>query len=261
MTEPDPRFGRLRLLGEDFSTYGTISSTGVGSEAAAGITVGADEDSPSKQWKYDADVDNEDALCLIAAPDWIGLAVADAHYGPESSHMLISRLHDIWEKVRPNNLDHLQQMVEFLRQGDPARTDSETTLLVAAYDRESGTGFGLSWGDSTLAIAGPDRVPRRVNPHDSRFVSARQRGSLRHGGQFSFAAEPGELILVYTDGIDGCHYRHEQTSVQPSHIHEIAREKNFVPLDVVNGVMSLALRGVDGYPGGQDNIVMAAALA
>ncbi len=261
MTEPDSRLGRLRLLGEEYGKYGTISSTRVGTDAAAGISVGSDTDSPSKQFKYDYDVDNEDALCMIVASDWIGMAVADAHYGPESSHMLIRRLHDIWAKVRPKNIEHLQQMIEFLRQGDPARTESETTLLVAAYDRATGKGFGLSWGDSTIAVTGPDRTPKRLNPHDNRFVSARQRGSLRHGGEFHFAAQPGELILMYTDGIDGCHYRHEETSVQTRHIHEVAKQSAFDPLDVVNGVMSLALRGVDGNPGGQDNIVMAAARA
>lgn len=261
MTEPDPRLGRLLLLGENFGTYGTLSSTNVGNEAAAAISVGSDQDSPSKRWKYDYDVDNEDALCLIAAPDWIGMAVADAHYGPEASHMLVSRLHDIWAKVRPTGLDHLQQMLEFLRQGDPALTDSETTLLVAAFDRSSRTGFGLSFGDSTLSVVGPDRMPTRVNPHDSRFVSARERDSLRHGGAFTFEAKPGELILVYTDGIDGCHYRHEETSVQPKHIHDVATSAGFDPLGVVNGVVSLALAGVDGNPGGQDNIVMAAAMA
>ncbi len=261
MISPDPRLGRILVLGEGFGTYGTISSTPVGSEAAVAISVGADPDSPSKQFKYDPDVDNEDALCMIAAPDWIGLAVADAHYGPESSHMLIERLHELWAKVRPSSVDHLQQMVEFLRQGDPARTDSETTLLVAVFDRASRKGFGISFGDSTLAVIGRDRPPRRVNPHDNRFVSARQRGSLRHGTRFTFEANPGELIMAYSDGIDGCHYRHEDTSVQVGHIHQIAQSVDFEPLDVVNGVVGLALSGVDGNPGGQDNIVMAAARA
>lgn len=261
MSADDPRLGRLLVLGEDFGKYSSLSSTNVGSEAAAGISVGSDMDSPSKRFKDDADVPNEDAMCVIAAHDWLGFAVADAHYGPEASHMLIERLHDIWAKVRPKNHDHLQQMIEFLRQGEPARTESETTLLAAVYDRASRRGFGISFGDSTLSVVGTDRLPQRQNPHDTRFVTAADPRSMRKGREFAFDAEPGELILVYTDGIDGCHYRNPDTSVQPHHIQDIARAENFDPLKVVKEVMKLALNGVDGNPGGQDNIVMAAARA
>ena len=261
MNSPDPRLGRLLLLGEKYDVYGAIGSTNVGTEAAAGISVGSDLDSPSKQWKYDSTVDNEDSLCVIAAPDWIGMAVADAHYGPESSHMLLERLHTIWAKVRPTDIEHLAQMIEFLRQGEPAQTQSETTLLAAVYDRASHTGFGISFGDSTFAIAGRGRVPVPLNQHDNRFVSAGRRGSLRHGSSFEFAATNGELLMAFTDGVDGCHYRRPETSVQPEDIHEIALATNMDPLETVNEVITLALKGVDGSPGGQDNIAMIAALA
>ena len=87
MNEPDPRHGRLLLLGEDYDTWGTVAATEVGSLAAAAISVGSDPDSPSKQWKYE-EVDNEDALCVISTPEWVGLAVADAHYGPESLSLI-----------------------------------------------------------------------------------------------------------------------------------------------------------------------------
>ncbi len=261
MTNPDPKLGRLLLLGENYDTYGAISSTAVGSQAAAGISVGSDTDSPSRRFKDDVTVDNEDALCIIAAPDWIGMAVADAHYGPESSHMLIERLHRIWAKVRPRNETHLAEMIEFLRQGDPARTESETTLLVVVYDRESRQGFGISFGDSTFAVVGPEKPPRRNNPQDNRFVATNLRGSLRNGTSFTFETDPGDLLLIYTDGVNECHYRNAATSVREHHIHDVARAANFDPLDVVNRVMAMALAGVDGNPGGQDNIVMAAARA
>ena len=261
MNAPDPRLGRLLLLGENYNEYGRIGSTAVGSQAAAAISVGSDPRSPSGHWKYDHTVANEDAMCLIAAPDWIGMAVADAHYGPEASHMLIERLHAIWSTIRPENHEHLQEMIEHLRQGDPARTDSETTLLVAAYDRQSRTGFGISFGDSTFALAGPDREPLPINSHDTRFVTAASRGSLRHGNPFAFEATEGELLLAFTDGIDGCHYRQAKTSVQPHHIQQIAADAMFDPLQVVHETVALALRGVEGNPGGQDNVVIAAARA
>ncbi len=252
--------GKIVLLGRDYPDYGAVAATAVGSHAAAAISVGADQNSPSKQFKYDRTVDNEDACCLMAAPDWVGMAVADAHYGPESSHMLIERLHTIWSKIRPTDLDHLAQMIEFLRNGEPPMTESETTLMVSVYDRATRRGFGISFGDSSLSIVGPTRSVFPANPHDHQFVSA-HRGSLRHGTAFRFEAEPGELLLAYTDGVDGCHYRRPETSVQGHHLQDIGRRTGFDALATVNEVTSLALRGVDGNPGGQDNIVICAANA
>ena len=198
---------------------------------------------------------NEDAGCLISTETWSGLAVADAHFGPESSHLLIERLHKIWGNITPTDLDHLGQMIEFLRQGDPATTESETTFLTAVYDRQTKTGFGISFGDSTFAIAGPGRSARPINELDDRFVNTIELRSLRHGSAFEFSAEPGQLLLAFTDGIDGCHYRNPETSVQTHDIDRIAAEAHYDPLATVTNLTQLALDGVRGFPGGQDNIV------
>ena len=261
MNTPDPRLGRLLLLGEDYGEYGAVGSTRVGTHAAAAISVGRVSDSPSQQWKFDARVMNEDSLCVMEAGSWAGYAVADAHYGPESSHMLVSRLHQIWSKVRPTGLDHLSQMVEFLRQGDPARTDSETTLLVVVYDRVERIGFGISFGDSSFVMVGPGHDARPLNGRDNRYVTARSRSSLRHGNAFRFAANPGDLMLTYTDGIDECHYRSAATSIQPHHVSDIGLRSGGDTLQVVTELSALALRGVDGNPGGEDNIALICANA
>lgn len=261
MTSGQHTSGRLLLLGEQYGTWSGIASTQVGSLAAAAISVGADEQSPSSQFKYDDNVDNEDALCVISTPEWVGLAVADAHYGPESSHMLISRLHNVWAKVRPTDPHHLGEMVEFLRMGEPPETESETTLLVATYDRETRVGFGVSFGDSSLVVVGPGRDAKTMNPHDTRFVTTAHRNSLRHGSQFEFKASPGDLILAFTDGIDGCHYRNPETSVQLADITRVAEKSAFDPLKTIVDLTQLALDGVRGNPGGQDNIAILAAKA
>ena len=107
----------------------------------------------------------------------------------------------------------------------------------------------------------PGAVPVPVNPQDNRFVTTRIRSSLQNGGPFHFRADPGELVLAYTDGIDGCHYRSPATSVQAHHIADIAEETGYDPFEVVSKVTALALDGVDGNPGGQDNIAIVASSA
>lgn len=261
VNETMPELGRLLVLGREHGTWGTVASTAVGSLAAAAVSVGTNPDSPSSTFKYDPKVSNEDAACLTSHLEWTAMAVADAHYGPESSHMLIERLHTMWGKIRPTDLEHLAQMIEFLRQGDPAQTESETTLLTVVYERKTRTGFGISFGDSTFAIAGLGRSATPINSHDGRFVSARSRHSLRHGSAFKFSAEPGELLLAFTDGIDGCHYRSPATSVQTADIDHIAMQANYDPHKTIRTLTELALTGVRGNPGGEDNIVALAALA
>jgi len=257
----DPAVGKLLLLGEDYGEYGAIASTIVGSRAAAAISVGSDPDSPSQQFKYDPNTSNEDALCVMEAGSWAGYAVADAHYGPESSHMLISRLHTIWSKIQPTDVNHLGQMIEFLRNGDLPTTESETTLLVVVYDRATREGYGISFGDSSFVIVGPGHSAEPINRRDGRYVTAAERSSLLHGSAFRFQANHGDLLLTYTDGVDECHYRQPKTSIRPAHVTAVATGAGLDPLATVDGLTRLALTGVDGNPGGQDNVAIIAAEA
>ena len=76
-----------------------------------------------------------------------------------------------------------------------------------------------------------------------------------------FRADAGDLLLAFTDGVDQCHYRSPVTSIQPGHIAAVARAASFDPLAVVQDLTALALSGVDGNPGGEDNIAIVASLA
>lgn len=247
------------LLGEAHGSYGQVHAESVGDRTAAAISVGSDADSPSLQFKADLETPNEDALCVIETPTWAGFAVADAHFGPESSHVLLTRLDAIWSKIQPTDIDHLGQMIEFLRNGDPPQTTSETTLLVVYYDRVARTGYGVSFGDSTFMIAGPDRTPLPVNERDFRYVSTADRGSLRNGLPFRFEAQPGELLLAFTDGVNECHYREPATSVNLDDIADTAAYLSYDPRSSVEAIAQLALDGVRGNPGGEDNLAIIAA--
>jgi len=255
------RDAALLLLGKDYGDYGAICSVPVGKHGAAAITVGDDPESPSHQFKHDPLVKNEDALCLLDGDNWSGYAVADAHYGPESSHLILSRLHHMWASGLPETVDDLADMIASLRHGDPATTESETTLLVVSYQRHANQGFGISFGDSTFTILGADRTGEPINQHEHRFVTTANHASMTNGLLFHFFTEPGELLLLHTDGIDGCHYNHPATSVRPEHVLALAKAAAYDPLQTVETLTRLALTGIDGNPGGQDNIATIAATA
>lgn len=249
------------LLGKDYPDYGVLATHMIGDRSAAAISVGSDPNSPSQRWKFDQHVYNEDALSVVDSDEWACFAVADAHYGPEASHLLVERLHRIWSRIRPTDIKHMAQMFDFLRNGEPPLTDSETTLLAVTYDRVSHAGFGLSIGDSSFVVVGPDAQPFAQNQRDMRFAHPGDRASLARPRSFSFSAQPGDLLLTFTDGIDECHYRSPDTSVQPAHIADIAERADYEPMTVARELSKLALTGVSGNPGGQDNIALIASRA
>ena len=251
----------LLLLGKDYGEYGALCSVAVGAHAAAAISVGTDPASPSHQFKTDPRVKNEDGLCVLDGDDWSGYAVADAHYGPESSHLLLSRLHHMWASDLPGDFDELAAMIADLRHGAPAETGSETTLLVVVYQRTAKRGFGISFGDSSFTILGPGRSGDPINVHDQRYVRSADEATMRNGAPFTFEAKPGELLLLHTDGVDECHYRQPATSVRPSQMLAAAETAGHDPLRTVEGIARLALGGVAGNPGGQDNIAAITAAA
>ena len=64
--------------------------------------------------------------------------------------------------------------------------------------------------------------------------------------------------MVASDGVLECCYRDPARSVQLSHLAQLWRESPRE--EFVSNVIGLALKGVDGHPGGQDNIAVLAYL-
>lgn len=244
-------------LGRDFSSYGQYNKTELGPEVATFISVGSDPTSPSLAYKADLENPNEDALFVATDENWLMLAIADAHYGAEASHTLLTRLSERCHKI-PQSAGELALCILSLC-SDPWETSSATTLLVSVIDRTTGAGFGYNWGDSSLVIVDESKVTT-VNQQDEVYIGPDSIPDLG-SAHFAFQLKPGDLLLAFSDGVNECHYRSPLTSVTHLHLAALCRPAFQRPEEMTAAglgeqLMQLALSGVDGHPGGQDNIAL-----
>lgn len=257
MSDPrDMSLHRLALYGRDHATYGVAHVEPVGPRAAAAISVGADPDSPSMRFKADPRRPNEDALLALDDGRRCLLAVADSHFGHRASHALIERLAAL--EAVPDDLRAVAGWLDGAARF-PASVDdhSASTLCLALYDRQTGRGAGISIGDSTFAVIAADRPPVRLNRHTGAYVHPGRAARIsRRGEPFEFVAGPGALLLGFTDGVDECHYRRPETSLGPAHMAGLFAGTGPDPRAYADRLCAAALAGVDGHPGGQDNIAL-----
>lgn len=249
----------ILLLGKDHATWGeyTLVETAGGYSSAA-LSVGNDPASPSMQSKGSRMYPNEDALLLVDAGDRVLMAVADAHRGHEASHALLEDLGGRFA-APPSSLGELSAGIAGMTLPD-SNPDSGTTLLVAVHDRRVGEGFGVSFGDSSLV---------RVDSTGAVYLTLRRAQYLvpgppidpTDGLAFRFEAGPGALLLAFTDGVDECHYRSPATSIGARHIAAVFEGVGPHARRFTQGLAQLALAGVDGHPGGQDNIALVVSAA
>ncbi|MBW2723532.1 MAG: SpoIIE family protein phosphatase [Deltaproteobacteria bacterium] len=250
-------------LGCDHTEYGTYVLGRISQRTVWAISVGADRGSPSLAAKGDKSFPNEDALLAIEQGDRVVLAVADAHFGRESSHDL---LRDLAVKLVtvPGTSEELAGLLQELAEQEPGPPQrSATTLVVGVYDRAAREGFGVSFGDSTFAVVGESGQQRTVETRGSYYVTPAHPAGLQPelADWFSFSAGANDLLLAYTDGIDECHYCRPETSITPEIMARLWRETGSDPEAYVRRLVELALSGVDENPGGQDNIAVVAARA
>jgi hypothetical protein len=246
-------------LGRNHGVYGEVHVDSLaGRNTVFAISVGADENSPSKRYKGDPNNLNEDALFAYDDGQRCILAVADAHFGWQSSHLLITLISDQIPSAQVKNSADLGRIIEAFQSTDDSAVNSETTLLVSILDRKSGAGFGISFGDSSLVRVGPNADGQALNAHSRRYVTILKPHSLelRRGNQFQFNVESGDYLLAFTDGVDECNYRNSELSIQPDHLQSLHSEFNTDPRAYTEALMAMALKGVNGNPGGQDNIAL-----
>lgn len=248
------------LLGENCKKYGEVERCDIGRSIACALSVGADPNSPSLAYKGNKDSANEDALFACADEGRIIIAVADSHFGQWASHAIIAELHDNYRQ-----LDSFEQIYRVFRNIGNTKHNlkepSETTLALVSVDIATGNGIGVSFGDSSVLLINSAGVWRK-NIKNSTYVSPNRVSSLDAGlaDEFEFAVGKGDVLMLFTDGVDECHYGHPETSIQDHHILDLYSKYPGNAALLVSELALLSLSGVNGNPGGQDNLGIAAAL-
>lgn len=252
----------LLMLGHDHLEYGKLSHGSLGPVTAC-LSVGADLQSPSLAFKADKGRPNEDALLVKRQGDLYLLAVADSHFGLEASHRLLERLAEReFPSLGPGEEGARMSLMELCLQIQRPHEQamSGTTLIVALYHARTGRVLALATGDSTLATL--SKVGWTVhNQHNNEYVRLDRLSYPDVWEPVELTLEPGALLVLHTDGIDECHYRKPETSLRPLHIESLwgsipqggleRRASRFT-----TRLAQTALEGVDGHPGGQDNMAL-----
>lgn len=241
------------MIGRDYPELGRVVQQSLGT-AVGTISAGSDPDSPAFAYKGDKTIcPNEDGLIALRQGSRLLLAVADGHLGHYSSHALLDGLSTIQQiPVRLGPLSLILASSDWIDE-----TAGGTTLLVACVDEKTGSVFGLSFGDSSLVTIGPTGARVRNELND---VYLRGGGPIEveTARPFQFQLAAGETLLLYTDGVNECCYRDPFRSVKLKHLEQIYQEHPTSACALSRTLMDLALAGVEGNAGGQDNIVIVA---
>jgi hypothetical protein len=139
--------------------------------------------------------------------------VADAHFVTFASHALLRALSETLADVPASPMDMERAVRRCAMDGPPPEGDSATTLLLVVLRYDMRAGFGFSWGDSTCASVGGRHDGRALNFHNDAYVNPAVPWTLGAGSASFFEFELPEegLVAAFTDGINGCHYRHPES--------------------------------------------------
>lgn len=258
----EPGIERLLLLGVDHTAYGQVHlATQANARTALAISVGG----PYVQMrKGDLLVPNEDTCLALDAGPLTVLAVCDGHHGHWASHGIAEVLAEV-ESLPSDPLSALRLVASLAQPIEEDAVDlpedlldARTTLLLAVVDRTRRRLFGISYGDSSIFVVSPRGLPVRANAKNERYVTPWLPDSLDPRAAHEFVADfvPGDLLVACTDGIDECHYRSPQTSVGSEQIWSLLLASESLPEAFAGRLAAMALQGVGGHPGGQDNLAV-----
>jgi len=250
---------RLALFGADHRRFGAAAHlAGDGGRLGLAISAGARAERIAWWSKGDPDLPNEDACCIVDDGRRIMLAVADAHFGHQPSHAAIGVLLAADPAAAPAALEALLASIAADRSVAAADDAAATALAIAVVDRADGLGFGVVFGDATVARVGAGGVVYLSRAaHD--FVTPGRPSTFSGAGRrFRFALRPDELLIAYSDGVDGCGGP-TQRGITAEELRRLAGRPRQDAARCARALVRWALRGVAGRTGGHDNVAVAAA--
>ena len=250
----------LQLFGREHLGWGELDvAEQAGGRTAGAICVGADGPDGVRIFKADLPVPNEDACGAIDDDDATLLVVADGHRGHRSSHLLVEGV--LQQPVPRDPLGLLSMLRELIRV-DLERDASASTLLLAVWSRARGRGFGVSYGDSTMAVLSRSKPPVIATRKNDRYVSPWHPHTLdpMRALEFEFSIPDDGVAVAFTDGIDECCYGAPERSLDVGHLWGLLEESGGAvdSGSYARDLANAALRGVGGNPGGQDNLAIVA---
>ncbi len=260
MSETPPSGAESSLLrGVEHGDLGAAAMHVLANGSVA-LAISAGTDDWVRARKSASDPLNEDIAFVHLEPRRWTLAVADGHSGVEASHRLIGHLAAHVETYP----DHPDRQVSWWRDasaeiGDVG--DAGTTLLVAIVHHRDRTIGGVSYGDSRAWRYRARARLRSLARPNHHFVRPGDRYAWHpdHARTFEIDWRDGDLLLLHTDGLTECCYRRPEFSVDEQDIRAACDEMEGQAEGVARRLLELALTGVRGYPGGQDNVALIAA--
>lgn len=196
---------------------------------------------------------NEDGLLLCVQPERALLAVADGHFGG-AAHQLLRHLHDSC-KVLPTRLSELARLL-LEPFPVPMQESSGTTLLIAVLECATRRVFGFSFGDCLMLSVHPEEGPQVRNRLNNLYLYGAQPIPLDEAESFQFTLSAGSGLLLCSDGVHECCYQDPSRSLQKHHVQQGFLQSQGDPKGWVEWLAQAALEGVDGHPGGQDNLAI-----
>ena len=259
------------LLGRDFGVYGELHCEG-DAQTALAISTGSDPQSPSIAHKGDPRTPNEDAVLSAHDDERVLLAVADAHHGNEASHALLSALAELSaDRTVPREPEALEALVahaistareqtldELERGRRRSWPRSRCTLCIVVLDPASKRGYGLNYGDSRALRLSSDGDVDWLSVDNYDFMAPFEDDDDAQAEAFDFELVQGDLIAIFSDGVHECCYTRADLSIGEAELAQLRDEHGDDANGFVEALGLLALAGVDGNPGGEDNIGIAA---
>lgn len=209
---------------------------------------------------------NED--CVLAYDDGrrVIQAVADGHHGHQASHLTIELVAAIVEAsgtaLSPEEI--LKQLHPRWAEAESGGEDgSRCTLALLIIDRGEGIMEGVCLGDSGIFLGNMESGVRRVVPPNTFYTAPWDPGS--HGippsAFFRVPVKSGDWVVTCSDGVHECRYERPEDSIGMEDLEALMIRAGRSPEVFVESAVRLAIAGVRGKPGGEDNIGVVASIA